>query len=87
MNWEECDKVLCALAKRNGCEYERAWYGEYWDGFFTGKSDAWYKCFICGEKICSYPIDSLGHTKWLMIEEAKKHGMQHLKEKGLLIFM
>lgn len=80
--------VLITLAKRNGSKYNSDWYGEYWSNLFgPGISEAYWTCFICNEKIFSCPLYAVQHGKYLIEDAAEKHGLQHLKEKSLLIFM
>lgn len=86
MNWDECEKILVSLAKRAGSKYD-VWYGESWDGLFANDGKSRYTCLICQEEFVSYPLSIIAYAKEDSIKRAKEHGIKHLKESNLLVFL
>jgi hypothetical protein len=83
--------VMLAARKKSpsfGRAYQR--YGIWYDEQFDHVGNIWYRCAICGEKIVSV-FDTTNNIAAIpyayMKDEAKKHGIRHLRESNLLAFI
>lgn len=86
MSWNLCHNVLVSLAARkSGKTYEK--HGIWYEAQFDWGKEAWYFCYVCQERIITYPIADTPYP-WHGLEEVvKKHGMQHLRSSNLLPFL
>lgn len=80
--------VLQKLGKPLGLAYQR--YGIWYDEQFDGIGNIWFRCAICDTKIASC-FDTTNNIAAIPYEEmrieASKHGIEHLREKNLLVFL
>ena len=86
-NFECYNKILVAIAKRNGSKYDNIWYSDEWTNMLgPGITLQIHKCFICNVTIIEEPVATYRYLKQIVEELLQKHGLQHLNEMHLLSF-
>ena len=75
--WDPIEKALVLLAERKGFRF---WYNIIWEINSIGISAR--KCHICNQS-----FDFIDDNMYNTFEAFQEHGIQHLKESGLLMFI